>query len=237
MESTRRPAAHVAPGSAQWPRATPGARVWAPRRSYSFALRVVNKSMVAASTLLCLLAIRTLERRETQKHLRITENNNGDRKRKKKSVRKKNTPLPPTNLTAASRGRAAPAQARAHWLARRGRGAPIGRAACQSGAGRGRARRRGRGACAEPVSQEAAESLQSLPPPHSTGSSAAVARPRGEERGGRQRPAASARRLWGPRPCQRERGAPAAGPRGLLRAPVRAAEVGGSWTPVVTQPS
>lgn len=136
VESTRRPAAHVAPGSAQWPRATPGARVWAPRRSYSFALRVVNKSMVAASTLLCLLAIRTLERRETQKHLRITENNNGDRK-KKKSVRKKNTPLPPTNLTAASRGRAAPAQARAHWLARRGRGAPIGRAACQSGAGRG----------------------------------------------------------------------------------------------------
>lgn len=100
---------------------------------------------------------------------------------------KEKHPTTPHQPTAASRGKAAPAQARAHWLAGRRRGTSIGRAGCQSGAGR-RARRRGRGGSADPVSREAAESLQSLPPPHSTGSSAAVARPRGEGASGPRRP-------------------------------------------------
>lgn len=82
---------------------------------------------------------------ETQKHLRITENNNGDWKKKKKVCEKEKYPTAPHQPTAASRGKAAPAQARVHWLLRRRLRASIGRAACQSGAGR-RARRPGRGA-------------------------------------------------------------------------------------------
>lgn len=58
VESTRRPAAHVASGSAQRPRATPRVGVWAPRSTRLHS--VVNKSMVAASSLVCLRTIRTL---------------------------------------------------------------------------------------------------------------------------------------------------------------------------------
>lgn len=128
---------------------------------------------------------------------------------------KEKHPTTPHQPTAASRGRAAPAPARAHWLAGRRCGASIGGAGCQSGAGR-RARRRGRGGSADPVSRDgcgvaAVPAIATFNRQQCRCSAAAGRRS--------ERPAASARLLLRPRPCQQERGARAAGPRGLVRVP------------------